>query len=103
MVTRSRLRAAIRVTGSLIVAALFVGYFLWKHHGQKEMIMRLGPGDRQAVFESTLAGFQKFCADSDDSTFGQYCSTQGEFLALFPECDRLCSELIQRSRPGPRR
>ena len=103
MVRSNRVRLVLRVSGYLLCAVLFVGYFLWKQQAQERMIAQLGTQDRRAVFESTFAGFQKFCTSQGDAAFGQYCATQGDFLMLFPECDRPCAELIKRSRPGPSR
>jgi hypothetical protein len=88
---------------SVVSLAAVSGYLLWQGHERRRIVADLGGADRQAVYESTIAGFKKLCANRGGEGFEKYCDAQREFLELFPECDSGCIRLLARVERIPTR
>jgi hypothetical protein len=78
-------------------------YVLWQGHERRRVVEDLRGADRQAVYESTIAGFRKLCVDRGGEGFDKYCDAQREFLELFPECDTGCTRLLAKVERVPMR
>jgi hypothetical protein len=83
--------------------AVVGGYLLWEGHERRRIVADLDGADRDAVYESTIAGFRKLCVDRSDAGFEKYCDAQRDFLELFPECDSNCARLLAKVERIPTR
>jgi hypothetical protein len=92
-------------TVSLYVMSLAAvgAYVLWQGHERRRVVEDLRGSDRQAVYESTIAGFRKLCVDRGGEGFDKYCDAQRAFLELFPECDTGCTRLLAKVERVPMR
>lgn len=89
-----------------VVALLLIGLSLWlAHEGKKKerAIRDLPVADRRALYERTLTNYRTLCAPTMRAEMKERCQQDAEFLALFPECDASCRELISALWPQPKR
>jgi hypothetical protein len=71
---------------------------------KKERAIRdLPVAERQALYERSLTNYRTLCTPSTRAELKERCQQDAEFLALFPECDASCRELISALLPQPKR
>jgi hypothetical protein len=78
---------------------------VWLHASDPERtaLQRMPLDERQALYERTMRTLESTCAPANRPALIDFCRTQAEFVAKFPECDAACASLARKFRPQPTR
>lgn len=91
-------RSIVSVT---LAGLLCVGAIVWHHERAKSELMAMPAGERQSLYDRTLATLRTTCARADGEQLRGYCQQEAEFVSRFPECDASCQSTCQQYLPRP--
>jgi hypothetical protein len=87
-----------RTLAWIAVAVALLGlavYWVWQKEAERRAVRNLPPAERSALFQRTLQNVQSVCVQPRDG-LSDYCESQANFLAAFPECDAACDTMVRR-------
>jgi hypothetical protein len=91
--------AAVAVFGVLALGLAATTF--WSHWQSRQDLLSMRSQDRRLLYERVLGATMEACAQGRQPDLTEYCREQGQYLALFPECDESCRSLSRRFSPSP--
>lgn len=85
-----RIRSALL---AIVIAAIGIGYWVWKEGAQERAISALPGVERTRLFERTLEDLRLCRAEGRRDGLREYCERQAMLALAFPECGAVCRSL----------
>ncbi|MFO0589495.1 MAG: hypothetical protein U0441_18300 [Polyangiaceae bacterium] len=99
-----KLMVLFRKIGAPILAVVaLLTTWIWYAGCLDREISDLPEGERQALYQRTLATLRQTCSESPGPAMTDYCREQAELIQHFPECDEDCHLLARRFLHVPAR
>lgn len=87
--------------GAAALALVLLGSGLWSYRQTQQELFALPSAERQSLYQHTIETLENICERTHGTELNEYCRTQAQFIARFPECGATCQEVCRRFSPRP--